>query len=120
MIDVYYRCEVSMFWKPKFFNDGSLDTVGENENIYFQKIGVEKVTPRGVRLRNGKFVAHHWRKRYAYPTKVEAFANFKARRARQIALLTAQLARAQDELKLAEKYDISSADAVSEQDFYCA
>lgn len=104
--NTYYRVSVEHYWDGKHDNDGSFETLQEVENIYFEEHQVEKATPRGVRLCNGTLVIHSWRKRYAYPTKQEALTAFIARRRRQVAILTAQLARAQDELRLAEGHTL--------------
>lgn len=101
---LYWRCEVSNYWDGKHDNDGSFEHLRLCENIRFARFSVEKTTPRGVRLCNGKFVAHHWLKKYAYPTQADALQSFIARRRRYVAILTAQLDRAKDELRLAERF----------------
>jgi hypothetical protein len=52
---------------------------------------VSKVTPKGWRLRNGKFVLASASKRWACPTIDEAFVSFFARKTRQAAILENQL-----------------------------
>ena len=52
-----------------------------------------------------KWVSKTARKRFAYPTKKEALENFKARKQRQIHILTYQLSDAKKALMLAEAKD---------------
>jgi len=54
-------------------------------------------TPCGYWIK--EFITEHWvskpsRKRFAYPTQNEAMVNFKARKTRQIGILSRQLERA--------------------------
>lgn len=84
----YYRCEVN--WS----SDGV---------CYFEH-PVLKETPCGVVVDvfgKPKFINKNWIKQYAHPTKEDALAGLKARRRRQIRILTAQLDRAKRELQLA-------------------
>lgn len=53
---------------------------------------IEKSTPAGVRLSNGKFVAHHWHKKYAHPTDAEAREGFLIRRRRELQHLERRIA----------------------------
>ena len=55
-----------------------------------------------------KWVSKTARKRWAYPTKEEALVSFKARKRRQIRILTYQLSEAKTALKLAEGEDFST------------
>lgn len=107
---LYYRVEVLEHWDGTE-NDGSFDNLQRSEQVSFQEYAVLKKTEKGVRLKvgygAGKYVCHTWRKAFAYPTKAQALTAFKARRSRQVSILTAQLARAQDELRLAEAYTLA-------------
>jgi hypothetical protein len=57
----------------------------------------------GMGTRRDKWVSGHSVKRFAYPTKEEAMVNFKARKARQIKILTSQLSQATDAYAMAKE-----------------
>lgn len=63
---------------------------------------VQKHTPKGVRLNVGTLVLHNSVKKWACPTLGEAIQSFKARKNKQIAILTARLNAAKQELALLE------------------
>ena len=69
-----------------------------------RQFDVKKVTPKGVWLDLGwgdaRFVRTNARKQYACPTLELAMESFKARKQRQIKLLTSQLRRAERALAL--------------------
>jgi len=69
-----------------------------------RQFDVKKVTPKGVWLDLGwgdaRFVRTNARKQYACPTLELAMESFKARKQRQIKLLTSQLQRAERALAL--------------------
>ncbi|UMO76015.1 hypothetical protein [Planktothrix phage Pra-JY27] len=52
---------------------------------------VARVTPKGWRLKCGRFVLREANKRFACPTVQEAFDSYEARRNRQIRILEARL-----------------------------
>jgi hypothetical protein len=62
--------------------------------ILLRSFLVEKETPCGYWIPYKKWVSKTARRRYAYPTKEEAWGSFKARKKRQILILTFQLNRA--------------------------
>ena len=66
---------------------------------WISKYSCDSIFLQSVRKR---WVSKTSRKRFAYPTKEEAMINFKARKRRQIALLTGQLDQAKDALMIAE------------------
>jgi hypothetical protein len=68
------------------------DEIGRTA-IYLSEHQVEKETPKGYWIGSyGKiWVSKTAKKRYAYPTKDEAWKSFQARKQRQIKLLSARL-----------------------------
>ena len=73
---------------------------------------VVKVTPKGVKLAHkmgdfalgeDRFVAHHWRKRFAAPTKEAARESFVARKDRQARIYEARAATARKAIAMIEK-----------------
>ena len=62
-------------------------------HIYEHSYRVLKETPCGywIDIFKKKWVSKVAKKRYAYPTRFEAMTNFKARKKRQIQILSAQL-----------------------------
>ena len=63
---------------------------------------VEKITPCGVRLDNGRFVNASSRKKFACATEQEAMESFKARKRRQASIYAARLNDAEEALRIAE------------------
>ena len=51
----------------------------EGDYLHVERYRVEYHTPHGVVLANGKRVQHDWKKKWAYPTKAEAWEAFKIR-----------------------------------------
>jgi hypothetical protein len=71
-------------------------------HVYFREFDVIKETPRGVWIDiygAKRFVLKEARKRYACPSKEEAKESFKARKTRQIKILTKQLENAKRALE---------------------
>lgn len=68
---------------------------------------VLNTTAFGVQLRDirgrRRFVLRASHKRYACPTRAEAMASYKARKTRQVAILSAQLRRAKRALNMANE-----------------
>lgn len=65
--------------------------------VYRTEYIVEKHTSKGVWINDfghRRFVLNSARKRFAHPTKEEALESFRARKKRQIKILTRQLERA--------------------------
>lgn len=81
-----------------------------DRGIKIQKLTfqLEKETPCGYWITDGynqRWISKTSRKRYAYPTKEEAYANFIARKKRQIEHLERQLDRATKALRVGESID---------------
>lgn len=95
MITYWYRYEDRRY--ASAYGDGPGEV-----RVVLQEFRVRKVTPKGVRLDNDRFVATAARKRFACPTKAEAMESFLARKKRQRAILSAQLRNVEKALKLAE------------------
>jgi predicted metal-binding protein len=83
-------------------------------HLQVQEFVVDRHTPKCVVLRRtfGEFtstqthvVRRDAHKRFAYPTRAEALASFKARKAAQIRILEAQLGRARQALGQASMLD---------------
>lgn len=99
MPEVYYRYEPCTF---EFFDDAKIDF----NDLDFQMYEVVETTPTGVILDNygeRKNVQHSWKKKFAYPTRREAFDSFFRRKRRQIEICTAQIARAQLQMQKANE-----------------
>jgi hypothetical protein len=66
-------------------------------HVYLREFNVVRYTPQGAWIEqygHGRFVLRNSRKRYACPSKEEALESFRARKKRQIKILTSQLERA--------------------------
>lgn len=105
--DVEYKPEVS--WPPENLGPGYLyrfDGFGDDITCNYYLIHHE--TPKGVIIKfyNGKtkFINNSWKKKFAYPDPEEALEAFIYRKKKQIDILTFQLEKAKDHLKLAEDY----------------
>ena len=68
--------------------------------IYLHHFLVTKITPKGVRLENGRFILLSAHKRFACPTVEEARLSFIARKKRQLEILNSQLRSTNSALKL--------------------
>lgn len=67
---------------------------GSSPEIYERKFEVLKETPKGVWIKDWdrkRFVLRGARKRYACPTREEAYQSFYARKARQVRILKARI-----------------------------
>lgn len=88
-----YRCDAV------FYDGGSVE-------IHLQSFRVIKPTKCGYWISLGcsyqKWVSATGRKRYAHPTKAEAIQSFRARKLRQINILSAQLFNARRALDVPE------------------
>lgn len=86
------------------YNDTLCANVGVR--IYLYEFNMIQETPKGYWIgyynKKEKWVSKTAKKRYAYPTKEEALASFKARKERQIEILEHQLNRAKTALSKAE------------------
>lgn len=102
--DTWYRYEDRRHAVVNEFDD----VVGTYVKVYLTTLTVTKVTPKGVWVSLGqicapRFVLLSANKRYAAPTKEEALASLKARKARQISILEGQLGHARDAVRLADQ-----------------
>lgn len=97
--DVLWRCEARCY---SICIDPDADLYGTSgPEIELQWWPVRKRTPCGAWL-DGRFVRLTAFKRWACNTENEALASLIARRKRQTSILKTQLARAENELALAE------------------
>ena len=95
-----YRYEDVQFAAPCYDDDPP--GIGRLE-IICHEIRIEKETPAGYWI--GNIITRRWvsktgKKRYAHPTKAEAWKSFQARKRRQIAIYSARLRRAEKALAL--------------------
>ena len=90
--DVWYRIENKQYANYDPFEE--YEQTGSHTVIELYKFRVEKVTPHGVRLNNGKFINHDWTKQFANPSMEEAEISFVARKKRQGDIYRAKAARA--------------------------
>jgi hypothetical protein len=99
--DIWYRYDDVLYAPPV---DEFGDCHGPSTlKVELSTFMVVKVTPKGVQLAatdsgwvcsDRRFVADHWRKRFAAPTKEAAKASFIARKERQASIYEARAARA--------------------------
>lgn len=108
--EVYYR------YRERTVGDGYTDMTGEyistgsHVEVTLEKFPVLKRTPKGVWILNPfrdngvhgdrQFIADAWRKRFALPTREEAFRSFVARKAIYIQHLTRKIAETQRAIAL--------------------
>lgn len=101
--------EVTKLYRYDTRRYGTLDPdtdicTSSNTKLELQEFTINRYTPGGYWVLNGyRWISKHGKKRYAYPTKKEALTSFKARKNRQIQLLTAQLEEAKAGLADANK-----------------
>lgn len=83
---------------------------GITVQLYLTRFPVVKRTPKGVWLctrslddQPDKFILLSATKRWACPTKGEALESFKRRKQRQIAILSGQINRAKEALRIANE-----------------
>lgn len=90
MVSSYFRYEEAL--------------VGEGSRVELQlcEFQVVRQTPRGVRINDytgrSRFISRDWNKQWACPTVEEARQSFMARKRRQVLILKARLARAEEAL----------------------
>lgn len=83
-------------------------------HIRLETFHLIKETPAGYwigfKLSNNKFkwVAKVGKKKYAYPTKEEAFTNLKLRTKRRLKILTSQLKQCESAVAAIENYNINT------------
>ena len=80
-------------WVDMLYEDGEVRLIAI-------PYSVRKVTPRGVRLEDNRFVLNESRKRFACKTSEEALNSFVLRKRHQCAILRSQLCRAETALEL--------------------
>jgi hypothetical protein len=99
--DIWYRYDDVSYAPPV---DEYGDCYGQSTlKVELTRFVVVKLTPKGVKLAHKigdfalgeeRFVAHHWRKRFAAPTKDAARESFIARKDRQARIYEARAATA--------------------------
>lgn len=83
--DTWYRFEDVALAPPV---DERGTPIGRSRlDVRVYEFHVEKVTPTGVRLCNGRFVSNLWTKQWASPTRDLAKAAFLARKRAQLRIL---------------------------------
>lgn len=94
MTEYWYRFNNYQQW---------VDEHSSETRVQCEHLPVRKVTPCGVWLgavgKTGWFVLRSARKRYACPTKAEAWESFVARKKRQLRVLRAQAEHVEEALK---------------------
>lgn len=98
MTDYFYRVEETTY--SAGVNEWGDPLPGGPTRTNLNLYRVHSHTPCGVWLDDGcgqrwRFICNKWAKRFACPTVEEAIASFHARKKRQVALLNAQIRRAQ-------------------------
>lgn len=86
---------------------------GSGVKICCDEYTVRKVTPKGVWLEYGPWVAFNTRKRYAYPTKELALDSFIRRKEWQVRHLTLELEKAKEALKLVRAGKFQSSEEIA-------
>lgn len=100
-LEVWWRVEAKSY---SIVIDAERELYGSTRpRLEAQWFEVLKTTPKGVQIA-GRFCLRDARKRFACPTLHEAIESFVARKDRQIKILSAQLAGAQDVRKQAADY----------------
>lgn len=108
--EIYYNRGLDQFDNP---------LPGSYIELNIEKYEIIKKTKKGVWIYTGdvlggikcfcnskRFVLLSGKKRFAYPTKKEALESFKARKNRQIEILSHRLGNAKSALNLARRYII--------------
>lgn len=109
---IFYRYEYSAY--PDITNL-SYDT-----SIYLTTYKLVKETPAGYWIgfehskNKHKWVAKVGKKKYAYPTKEEAFINLKLRTKRRLSILKSQLKQCESAIRAIEKHEDNS-ESITEQ-----
>ena|ERR1700692_1678345 len=99
-IDVLWRLESKRY---SICLDPEVELYGTSSpRLEMQWWRVSKRTPKGAQLEIGKFVLLTALKKWACNTEDEAIESFKARKKKQIKILTAQLNAAKADLQLTE------------------
>ena len=101
MIEYLYRYEDILY---AVLNDWE-EVADSYVKIEERKYRVVKETPCGywISFEDRKWISKTSKKRFAYPTKKEARDSFKARKTRQIEILTKQIDRAKTALNIISK-----------------
>lgn len=106
MSETWYRYQETHYAPPYDYEWGDWRGEGSTE-IHLHEFTVVKHTPKGVWLTAGygdrRFVLKDAYKRFACPTKEEAFESFLARKKREIKIYKARIASAERALTAAEK-----------------
>jgi len=98
-VDVLWRAEARRY---SYIIDAERELYGTtNPKLELCWYTVKKRTPCGAWI-DSKFVNLNCAKRYAVPTEEEALESFKARKKRQIKILSSRLSEAEEELQLLE------------------
>lgn len=115
MSEIYYRFEERHYAPPV---DEFDNPIGEGRcAVVLLKYPVKKHTPKGVRLKTGRFVLNTARKRFACATVEEAVTSFIARKRKQIQILMHQARRAQVALDACRNRDIEYALVIDDTQF---
>lgn len=84
---------------------GSLEGDDSHATAWCYEFEVIKETPKGYWIEGKCWISKTSKKRYAHPTKEEAWKSFKARKARQIKILKTRLAYAEEAARLTQPDD---------------
>ncbi len=91
--ETHYR-----YWDPE--QECHVGPVTTSVKLY--QFPVLKITPKGARLADGRFVLKNANKRYACPTKEEAMVSFLARKEKQLKILQNQITNVQSAIYVAK------------------
>ena len=98
-VDVLWRAEARRY---SYIVDAERELYGTTRpKLELHWYMVKKRTPCGAWV-DSRFVNLNCTKRYAVPTEAEALESFKARKKRQIKILSSRLSEAEEELQLLE------------------
>lgn len=99
--DVLWRCEARRY---SVVIDPEAEVYGTSApRLEMTWWSIKRRTPKGARLNVGTFVNLTAVKRWACNTQAEALESFKARKRKQISILSYRLREAEGDLALAEK-----------------
>ncbi len=90
-----YRYEEVCFAAPLDEHDNPILGLSPNIKLYCYSYEVTRTTNCGFWLPGTKWVSNSSKKRFAHPTKDEAYRSFQKRKERQISILKAQLRHAE-------------------------
>lgn len=88
-MDTWYRYDIVTYAPPVDEFDNICGP--SRTTVVLHAYPVKTITPKGVRLINGRFVLRSATKKFACPTKEEAAESFRCRKKKHMAILSGQI-----------------------------